>query len=129
MSSKAEQRASELVQQVLTRLGEKFEQSIGAEIGAFAERYFARVAADDLLARGVDNLYGALLSLWKFAEKRPPGSARIRVDNPKLEQDGWSSPHTVIEIVNDDMPFLVDTVAMTLAGLGHRVHLLIHPIV
>ena len=128
MPSKAELRAGELVQQVLARLGEKFEPSISAEIGSFAERYFARVAADDLLARGVDNLYGALLSLWKFAAKRPAGSARIRVYNPKLEQDGWSSLHTVIEIVNDDMPFLVDTVAMTLAGLGHRVHLLIHPI-
>ncbi len=129
MSSKADRRAGEVVQQVLARLGQKLDRSSAAEVEPFAARYFARLPADDLLARGVDNLYGALLSLWKFADRRPPGAARLRVYNPKLEQDGWSSPHTVVEIVNDDMPFLVDTVAMTLAGLGHTVHLLVHPIV
>ncbi|HUN51230.1 MAG TPA: NAD-glutamate dehydrogenase, partial [Candidatus Sulfotelmatobacter sp.] len=128
MSSQTEQRAGEVVQQVRARLGEKFKAEAGAEIDAFAQRFFARVAPDDVLSRGIDNLYGAVLSLWKFAEKRQPGAAELRAFNPKLDQDGWASPHTVVEIVNDDMPFLVDTVAMTLTGLGHKVQWLIHPV-
>jgi len=38
----------------------------------------------------------------------------VRAYNPTREQHGWQSTHTVVEIVNDDMPFLVDSVAMEL---------------
>ena len=49
-------------------------------------------------------------SLWKFAQNRKPGTAKIRVFNPDRKKDGWSCGHTVVEIVNDDMPFLVDSI-------------------
>ena len=50
----------------------------------------------------------AALALWRFAEQRQNGAAQVRVYNPDPAADGWSSPHTIVEIVNDDMPFLVD---------------------
>ncbi len=53
----------------------------------------------------------------------------MRVYTPQLEEHGWSSTHTVVEIVNDDMPFLVDSVGMELNRLGSGVHLIIHPVV
>ena len=49
---------------------------------------------------------------WNFARKREPGRAQVRVFNPTIEEHGWQSTHTIIEIVNDDMPFLVDSVTM-----------------
>ena len=52
------------------------------------------------------------------AQKFVPGSERLRVYNPILEQHGWHSDHTVIEIVNDDMPFLVDSVSMAVNRLA-----------
>src|SRR5690606_29953904 len=42
---------------------------------------------------------------------------------------GWESPHTVLQIVNDDMPFLVDSVTMALAAVGVNVHVLGHPVI
>ncbi len=42
----------------------------------------------------------------------------VRVFNPTLKSHGYESPHTLLQIVNDDMPFLVDSVSMTLADLG-----------
>ena len=47
-------------------------------------------------------------------ESRGP---KIRVFNPRTEEHGWSSPHTVIEMVNDDMPLLVDSITMEIIGL------------
>ncbi|NQV20332.1 MAG: NAD-glutamate dehydrogenase, partial [Rhodospirillales bacterium] len=47
---------------------------------------------------------------------------------PRVEEHGWKSPHTIVEIVNDDMPFLVDSVTMELAHQGHAVHQIIHPV-
>ena len=94
----------------------------------FFTRYFQRMAADDVLAREAATLYGQALSLWHFAGHKPEGAARIRIYNPNIERDGWQSPHTAIEIVNDDMPFLVDSVGVALAGLNLEIHLLQHPL-
>src|SRR5919108_43358 len=44
-------------------------------------------------------------------------------------QHGWQSGHTVVELVCDDMPFLVDSTTMELSGHGTGIHLLIHPVV
>jgi glutamate dehydrogenase len=63
-----------------------------------------------------------------FARRFSTGTPKLRVYNPRPEEHGWSSPHTVIEIVNDDMPFLVDSVTMELNRQGYTLHLLNHPI-
>ena len=41
---------------------------------------------------------------------------------------GWHSSRTVIEVVTDDMPFLVDSLTAELNYQGVTVHLVIHPI-
>src|SRR5262249_51851004 len=83
----------------------------------------------DLMERQPADLYGAALSHWNFARKREPGHAKVRVFNPSIEEHGWQSTHTIVEIVNDDMPFLVDSVAMEINRHGLTLHLVIHPIV
>src|SRR5215475_6857557 len=88
----------------------------------------AKAAPEDLMERRVDDLYGAALSHWNFARKREPGKPKLRVFNPTVEEHGWQSTHTVIEIVNDDMPFLVDSVTMEVNRHGLTLHLIIHPI-
>src|SRR5690606_10566573 len=45
-----------------------------------------------------------------------------------LERDGWTSDHTIVETVNDDMPFLVDSATNALRALGHEIHVTTHPI-
>src|SRR5215470_8649413 len=79
-------------------------------IERFVSAYFQEVAPEDLMERRIDDLYGAALSHWNFARKREPGKPKLRVFNPTVEEHGWQSTHTVIEMVNDDMPFLVDSV-------------------
>ncbi|MCK5623027.1 MAG: NAD-glutamate dehydrogenase, partial [Alphaproteobacteria bacterium] len=80
----------------------------GAE--QFIRHYYEDIAAEDIVGRDPEDLYGAALSLWQFAAQRKPGEAKVRALNPRVEKHGWHSPHTVIEIVHDDMPFLVDSV-------------------
>ena len=95
----------------------------------FVVRYFGQVDPEDLAERAAADLYGAALSHWNFARKREPGRARVRVFNPSIEEHGWQSTHTIVEIVNDDMPFLVDTVTMEVNRQGLTLHLIIHPVV
>ena len=93
----------------------------------FIKLYYANASPDDVVEIPVETLYGAALSAWKLAAKRAPAAVKIQILNPNLSEHGWSSTHTVIQIINDDMPFLVDSVGNALAYLKHKVHLVIHP--
>src|SRR6185312_9139553 len=72
--------------------------------------------------------YGAALSHFQFARVRQPGETKVRLYNPHFDSDGWESTHTAIEIVTDDMPFLLDSVGMELNRRGYGIHLLVHPV-
>jgi len=99
-----------------------------ALVEAFARAYFHHLDADDLAARSPEDLLGALLSSWQFGAERMPGTMRLRVISPSLAEHGWASRHTVIEAVNDDMPFLVDTMTMEIYRQGLSMHLIVHPV-
>src|SRR5919112_961636 len=47
---------------------------------------------------------------------------------PHVEEHGWQSTHTVIEMVNDDMPFLVDSTRMEINRQGYAIHMILHPV-
>jgi glutamate dehydrogenase len=95
--------------------------------GVFVERYFRNVAMEDLADRRPDDLAGLALSHSAAAERRPQGTAVVRVFTPTEDTVGWSTGHTVIEIVAADVPFLVDSVNGELARQDCEIHLVIHP--
>ncbi len=90
--------------------------------------YYRHVAAEDLTGRAPADIYGAFASHYAGAASRPQGTTAVRVITPSTSEAGWSSGgHSVVEVVADDMPFLVDSVTMELMRLGHNVHAVIHP--
>src|SRR5205809_2947374 len=97
-------------------------------IEEFARLYYAEVDPEELAARAPLDLKGAAAAHLGFGRKFTAGQARIRAYNPVSGQHGWQSTHTAIEIVNDDMPFLVDSVTMEVNRQGLTLHLLIHPV-
>jgi len=99
----------------------------GWDTKRFLEAYYANVDANDMEARAPAMLAGAALSHLKFAERRR-GRALVRVFNPTLKEHGYTSPHTVIEMVNDDMPFLVDSIGLAVSRRSLTIHFLAHPI-
>src|SRR5437867_541193 len=104
MSADADNGRMQRLDEVLKLVRAKVAPAQRAVVEEFTARYFQDVEAEDLAERQPADLYGAALSHWNFARKRDPGSVRIRVFNPTLEEHGWQSTHTIIEIVNDDMP-------------------------
>ena len=90
--------------------------------------YFADVAEEDLEDRDPMAMAAAALSHLSCALERKRGTAKTRVFNPDATRDGWSCERTVVQLVNDNMPFLVDSVTMALDRLGHGIHLTIHPL-
>src|SRR5438132_5349353 len=94
----------------------------------FAQLYYAEVDPEELAAREPRDLQGAAASHLAFGRGLVTGKAKLRAYNPLRSEHGWTSTHTVVEIVNDDMPFLVDSVAMEVNRQGLTLHLVIHPV-
>jgi len=99
------------------------------DVERWIRTYYAHVPPEDLADRTDADLAGAALAHWELLQQRRPGELKVRVYNPTVEEHGWSSPHTVVEFVNDDMPFLVDSISMEVIRHGSSIHLMIRPIV
>lgn len=129
MAFKLEQRKSELVDQVVAKLRSRLSKDKAGLAEAFVRAFYRNVSPDDMLRSTADELYGAAIAIMQFGGTRKRGDALVRVLNPRVDSDGWHAHHTVVEIVNDDMPFLVDSVSAELNRRGLTVHLVVHPVI
>jgi len=127
MTTTVREADSSPIEAVCARVRERLADDEARQAEEFVRQYYARVPAEDLAESDPLDLYGAALALWSFGRRRAPGAANVRVYNPEFEQHGWQSPHTVAELVTDDMPFVVDSATMELNR--HGIHLIIHPVI
>ncbi|MFF0788185.1 NAD-glutamate dehydrogenase [Streptomyces spiralis] len=94
---------------------------------SFLQRYYLHTAPEDLADRDPVDVFGAAFSHYRLAETRPQGTANVRVHTPTVEENGWTCSHSVVEVVTDDMPFLVDSVTNELTRQGRGIHVVVHP--
>jgi glutamate dehydrogenase len=95
----------------------------------FLSAYFRGVAEEDLAQRAPAMLAAAALEHFKFGSlARRPGQALVKVFNPDSARDGFQCPHTLVMVVTDDMPFLVDSLGIVFSHAEVAVHLIVHPV-
>ncbi|HEX4905154.1 MAG TPA: NAD-glutamate dehydrogenase [Acidimicrobiales bacterium] len=121
MASAREAAAAEMLDAVVARAG-------GPDVAAFLREYWRWTAAEDLLQRGMVDLYAAAMAHLAVGRGRPDGTTVVRAYSPTIADDGWQSTRSVLDVVTDDMPFLVDSVVMAVSALGLGVHLVVHPV-
>ena len=98
-------------------------------LSEFVSAYFESADPDEILAREPATLFGIASAHWRLLDApRAAQSARIRVFNPTLAEDGFVSDHSSVQIVNDNMPFLVDSVTMSINRSGRTAHWIVHPL-
>ncbi len=120
---------SRLIDRVIELAAELAPADISIDIADFVREYYRNVALEDLKDRHAQDLAGAAVHHLGLMMQRRPGTPVIRVFNPSPEAEGWTSDHTIIQIANDDMPFLVDSVSMAVNRQGMYIHLTIHPVI
>ena len=97
---------------------------------ALAGDLFARVSLEDLAVYGADDLAAFVRDADALLAKRPPGGTVVRLFDPVPAEAGTPGADvTVIGILNQDMPFLVDSTLGELQALGLGLRLVAHPIV
>src|SRR5215218_230035 len=125
-----EQEKTEKIAQVAARGA-----SIAAELGhdpdavqVFLRHYFRHVDAIDVDERSIANLLGLVESHYRAAMHRPPARAMISIRTPNQSDDGWTAGGaTVVQIVTDDRPFLVDSVTMEVLRQSWSMREVFHP--
>ena len=89
-------------------------------------RFYRHVAEEDLQARTAEEILEPPRDLRRFANVRPAGRALVRVLNPSDERK-WLDGASMVQVVTDDMPFLVDSVVSALTRLKRTITLVVHP--
>jgi len=95
------------------------------DVPRFLDAYYRHVAEEDLAEAGAERIAAVAMEQAAFAALRPQGRPLVRVQPAgpaALEPDG-----TTMDIVTDDMPYLVDSVLMAVHRCGLEVYEVIHP--
>lgn len=90
---------------------------------SFVKLYYHGVAEEDLAQYTPEELAAAALGHLRFAAQRRRGKPAIRLYSPSED-----AAHTFVEVVVEDMPFLVDSLAMVLNQAGCIIDLMVHPV-
>ena len=117
---------------------EAMEQAFGAALGqkgsltalqqSFLEQALEDYAEDETPELGGHDLAVLMADVWARAEARMMGAAPVIVVQSLIGAGGKATGHDVIQIIQDDRPFLVDSVMGELADAGVSVRALFHPL-
>ncbi|HET7844154.1 MAG TPA: NAD-glutamate dehydrogenase domain-containing protein, partial [Xanthomonadales bacterium] len=113
---------------IVAQLGSQLSPARSADAQRLARLYFRRMPHEEIDARTTASWTALLTGLLDFMRVRTTDTASVRVFNPSVDEQGWDSSHTIVEIVTDDSPFLVDSVSMAIAASGGLVHSVVHPV-
>ncbi len=116
----------EIIQKIIEQMGGKLPPKESKLAEAFVRNYYATASLDLFNAYPINDLYGAALNFWHFINKRKPDELKLRIYNPQDEADGWQSTHAIVELICDDMPFLVDSLRIEINRQGYNVHNVVH---
>ena len=114
---------------VLQNVADLIEKKVAKEsaglVKDFSSLLYENISSADLSHRNDSDLYGATLSLWRSLNDHQDSKPVINVFNPEVTKHGWKSNHTIIEVIVTDMPFLINSIRITLNRLGFNPHLLL----
>ncbi|SEQ70497.1 NAD-glutamate dehydrogenase [Microlunatus flavus] len=94
-------------------------------VATFMWHYFRHVDPADLEDRTVEDLLSVVESHYRAAMVREPGQDVVRVVGPRGA--GGVGGATVLQVVTDDLPFLVDSVTMEVLRQGWTIREVFHP--
>ncbi len=94
----------------------------------FVGQIYTRAVPEDVVRYGAGDLAALAERAYDFIAERQPGAPKLRCETVKLHASGGHKAVTVIDMINDDMPFLVDSVMGEIADRRLDVRLVSHPV-
>ncbi len=126
MSYPFEQGKDAIIDAVVKSIDKKLDKAQADNCNIMVKQLLQTVSLDDLLSWQIEDLTAAMLNFWVLIYEKGKDEQRVRIYNPDYERHGWQTTHTVVEIIHQDMPFLVDTVHMEITRMKLTSHLIVH---
>ena len=117
---------SVMLSNVAALIKQKVDDKSAPLVEQFTQLLYGNISSLDLEHRNESDMYGAALSLWSSLNEHKDDAPVIHVFNPSVSKNGWKSSHTIIEVIIQDMPFLVDSIRIALNRLGLSPHLMLN---
>ena len=90
-----------------------------------AHKFLERVPGEELESRTAQDWAALIVATLRLLAERAPQTPTVRIS----ETGSGRNARTCVDVVTDDMPFLVDSVGMAIADAGLATHALIHPVI
>lgn len=116
----------ELLDSVYQRLLSEFPVSHHHHLKHLITGMFGQASMRDLSRYDLPNLAGMVVTLWRTLHNRSGEGSDVSVINPNVEEHEWQSPHTIVTILHDDIPFVIDTARLCLNARGMNIHAVFH---
>jgi len=97
-------------------------------LGAFLKTLYKFAIDDDLARYSAQDIAKFGAATHKAILKRRRGTPLIEFSEHVIGTKTNAKTVTILNIVNDNMPFLIDSVVPEIRALGHSIELLVHPI-
>ncbi|BEL11640.1 NAD-glutamate dehydrogenase [Actinoplanes sichuanensis] len=91
---------------------------------SLVSRFWRFAPDEELIGYTPDEMYAAAVEHRELARNRLPGELKLAITEPSGPQ-----AHSVLRVVTDDMPFLVDSVIALLTAHNLQVYLMVHPLI
>lgn len=102
---------------------------ISKKPSAFEKEFFTQIPVEDLDGWRAGEKAELARSMQVLARQRKAGQSLVRVSTPIQKRQNPQGPFTIVQMINDDMPFIVDSVAAELNDQGLSIEALFHPII
>ncbi|MDB2414420.1 NAD-glutamate dehydrogenase [Rickettsiales bacterium] len=125
---KNEQVTDKVLQEILKGVKSLNNNKLDKNLEVFIRNLYGSLSAEDSEKYEIDELAFSALETFKTISVRKKGKSLVRIYNLEQKDSQWSNQYTVIDIVNDDMPFLVDSVTEEINSKGYVISQLLHPV-
>ncbi len=100
-----------------------------SSLKSFLNIFYKNVPDEDVQLMRPEHINFTAKTHLDIVSNRKYGSnAKVSVYTPTTTKNGWDSSCTIIDIVNDDMAFLVDSVVAEIVARGYHINVFLHPI-
>lgn len=124
MKSRYTSRITELVKSIINQLP----TGTQADESRFVEQFYAKVPMVELEAMTGGDATEVARDAYKFYVQREPNGPSVRVFTPQKSSHGYERKRVVVQLINRDKPFLVDSLTAELNALGFNIYATFHPI-
>ncbi len=93
----------------------------------FVAAYYENIAADELRDRSTEKLFGLAHNHWQLSQSRKKNEIKLQVFNAETDTHVWKSKRSIMQVVLNDSPFIIDSIGLIIERLGYNINLTIHP--